>query len=182
MALKQTLQKPAPPKIALKKAVAPATADAPTAPSIFLRVDAVEVLEGFVTELDRAAERAELAVREGRPRDALLAAGDMQSLMRAWRDRLADALSQTRSKRVAPALRDAAREAARQVLPTLAARMRVMEAQIKVHRVRQEAIGAALRAASTAPVGVYGASLRYGARTAVHVPTRTTGHAFAVTV
>lgn len=185
MALKQTLRKPAPPKPAPKKTgtlvAAVATAD-PAPQSIFLRVDAVEVLEGFVADLDRAAARAETAVREGRPRDALLAAGDMQTLLMAWKDRLADALSQVRSKRVAPGVRSAAKAAAEQVLPTLAARMRVIEAQIKVHRARQNAIGAALRAASTAPAGVYGVACGPGARYGARVATRTTGHAVGLTV
>ncbi len=181
MALKQTLRKPAPPKPVLTKAQAPAHPAEPAAPSIFLRVDAVEVLEAFVAELDRSAARAEAAVREGRPRDALLAAGDMQTLLRTWKDRLDDALSQTRSKRVAPTVRGAAKAAADRVLPALAARMREIEAQIKVHRARQNAIGAALRAASTAPAGVYGvaygAAGRYGARVAM----RTTGHVVGLT-
>ncbi|MBY6265715.1 hypothetical protein EI613_27920, partial [Azospirillum sp. 412522] len=115
MALKQTLRKPAPPKPVPTRAQGPAQAPAhaaePASPTLFLRVDAVEVLEAFVAELDRTAARAEAAVREGRPRDALLAAGDMQTLLRTWKDRLADALAQTRSKRVAPAVRGAARAA-----------------------------------------------------------------------
>lgn len=182
MALKQTLRKPAPPKPVLTMAQAPAEAAEPASASIFLRVDAVDVLEAFVTELDRAAARAEAAVREGRPRDALLAAGDMQTLLRTWKDRLADALAQTRSKRVAPAVRAAAKAAADQVLPALAARMREMEAQIKVHRARQSAIGAALRAASTAPAGVYGVAYGPGARYGARVAMRTTGHAVGLTV
>lgn len=192
MALKQTLRKPAPQKPAaakpqpaelkLTKAATPSASTVPDAPTIFLRVDAVQVLEGFVAELDRTAARAEAAVREGRPRDALLAAGDMQTLLRAWKDRLADALAQVRSKRVAPAVRGAAKSAAEQVLPALAARMRVMEAQIKVHRARQNAIGAALRAASTAPAGVYGVAYGPGARYGARVAMRTTGHAVGVTV
>lgn len=181
MALKQTLRKPAPPKPGLTKAQAPTHPAEPACPTIFLRVDAVEVLEAFVAELDRSAARAEAAVREGRPRDALLAAGDMQMLLRTWKDRLDDALAQTRSKRVAPAVRGAAKAAADRVLPALAARMREIEAQIKVHRARQNAIGAALRAASTAPAGVYGvaygAAGRYGARVAM----RTTGHVVGLT-
>ena len=197
MALKHTLRKPAQPKSETAKSetanseasklkltkAEPRTASAiPDTPTIFLRVDAVEVLEGFVAELDRAAARAEAAVREGRPRDALLAAGDMQTLLMAWKDRLADALAQARSKRVAPAVRGAAKAAAEQVLPTLAARMRRMEAQIKVHRARQSAIGAALRAASTAPAGVYGVAYGRGARCGARVAKRTTGHAVGVTV
>ena len=192
MALKQTLRKPAPQKPAvaksqpaelkLTKATAPSASTVPDSPSIFLRVDAVKVLDGFVAELDRAAARAEAAVREGRPRDALLAAGDMQTVLRGWKDRLTDALAQVRSKRVAPAVRSAAKAAAGEVLPTLAARMRVMEAQIKVHRARQNAIGAALRAASTAPVGVYGVACGPGARYGARVAMRTTGHAVGVTV
>jgi hypothetical protein len=187
MALKQTLRKSAPPKSEaskpkLTKAEPRAASTAPATPTIFLRVDAVEVLEGFVAELDRTAARAEAAVREGRPRDALLAAGDMQTLLMAWKDRLADALAQARSKRVAPAVRGAAKAAAAQVLPALAARMRVMEAQIKVHRARQNAIGAALRAASTAPAGVYGVAYGPGARHGARVAMRTTGHAVGVTV
>ncbi|PWC84746.1 hypothetical protein TSH100_17215 [Azospirillum sp. TSH100] len=182
MALKQTLLKPAPPKPVLTKAE-PATQMAqPASASIFLRVDAVDVLETFVAELDRAAARAEAAVREGRPRDALLAAGDMQTLLRTWKDRLADALAQTRSKRVAPAVRGAAKAAADQVLPTLAARMREIETQIRVHRARQNAIGAALRAASTAPAGVYGVAYGPGARYGARVAMRTTGHAVGLTV
>lgn len=149
------------------------------APPVFLRVDAVEVLEVFAAELDEAASRAERAVGEGRPRDAILAAGDLQSLLRVWKDRLADALAQTRSKRIPPAIRQAARGTAERVLPAMAAHMRAMEAQLRVHRARQEAIGAALRAASTAPVGVYGASLRHGVR----LVTRTaTGRTLGVTV
>ena len=192
MALKQTLRKPAQPKSEtakseaskpkLTKAEPRAASIVPTSPSIFLRVDAVEVLEGFVAELDRTVARAEAAVREGRPRDALLAAGDMQTLLMAWKDRLADALAQVRSKRVAPAVRGAAKAAAEQVLPTLAARMRVMEVQIKVHRARQNAIGAALRAASTAPAGVYGVAYGPGARYGARVAMRTTGRTFGVTV
>jgi len=185
MALKQTLRKPAPPKPVPTKAQSPSQAPAPTgqpeSPTIFLRVDAVEVLEVFVAELDRAAARAEAAVREGRPRDALLAAGDMQTLLRNWKDRLADALAQTRSKRVAPVVRGAAKAAADQVLPVLAARMREMEAQIKVHRARQNAIGAALRAASTAPTGVYGVAYGPGARYGARVAMRTTGHVVGLT-
>lgn len=181
MALKQTLRKPAPPKLVPTKAQAPTHPANPASPTIFLRVDAVEVLEAFVAELDRSAARAEAAVREGRPRDALLAAGDMQTLLRTWKDRLDDALAQTRSKRVAPTVRGAAKAAADRVLPSLAARMREIEAQIKVHRARQNAIGAALRAASTAPAGVYGvaygAAGRYGARVAM----RTTGHVVGLT-
>ncbi|KAA0594505.1 hypothetical protein J2848_004955 [Azospirillum lipoferum] len=182
MALKQTLLKPAPPKPVLTKAEPAAQTAQPASATIFLRVDAVDVLEAFVAELDRAAARAEAAVREGRPRDALLAAGDMQTLLRTWRDRLADALAQTRSKRVAPAVRGAAKAAADQVLPTLAARMREMEAQIRVHRARQNAIGAALRAASTAPAGVYGVAHGPGARYGARVAMRTTGHAVGLTV
>ncbi|PWC47210.1 hypothetical protein ACHMW5_05645 [Azospirillum melinis] len=189
MALKQTLRKPAPPKPVLTKAQAPVQPPArppgqsgtPETPTIFLRVDAVEVLEAFVAELDRAATRAEAAVREGRPRDALLAAGDMQTLLRSWKDRLADALVQTRSKRVAPAVRGAAKAAADRVLPALAARMREMEAQIRVHRARQNAIGAALRAASTAPAGVYGVAYGPGARYGARVAMRTTGHVVGLT-
>ncbi|WP_042694985.1 hypothetical protein [Azospirillum sp. B506] len=181
MALKQTLLKPAPPKPVPTKAQPVAQTAEPTSASIFLRVDAVDVLEAFVAELDRAAARAEAAVREGRPRDALLAAGDMQTLLRTWKDRLADALAQTRSKRVAPAVRGAAKAAADQVLPTLAARMREMEAQIRVHRARQNAIGAALRAASTAPAGVYGVAYGPGARYGARVAMRTTGHAVGLT-
>jgi hypothetical protein len=180
MALKQTLRKPAPPKPVLTPA--PARPAEPASPSIFLRVDAVDVLEAFVAELDRTAARAEAAVREGRPREALLAAGDMQTLLRTWKDRLADALAQTRSKRVAPTVRGAAQAAADRVLPALAARMREMEAQIKVHRARQNAIGAALRAASTAPAGVYGVAYGPGARYGARVAMRTTGHAVGLTV
>ncbi|QCG93394.1 hypothetical protein E6C67_05470 [Azospirillum sp. TSA2s] len=176
MALKQTLRKPAPPKPVLTKAQAPTHLAEPASPTIVLRVDAVEVLEAFVAELDRSAARAEAAVREGRPRDALLAAGDMQTLLRTWKDRLDDALAQTRSKRVAPTVRGAAKAAADRVLPSLAARMREIEAQIKVHRARQNAIGAALRAASTAPAGVYGVAYGPGARYGARVAMRTTGH------
>lgn len=185
MALKQTLRKPAPPKPVLTKAQAPTHPAEPASPTVFLRVDAVEVLEAFAAELDRSAARAEAAVREGRPRDALLAAGDMQTLLRTWKDRLDDALAQTRSKRVAPAVRGAAKAAADRVLPSLAARMREIEAQIKVHRARQDAIGAALRAASTAPAGVYGVTYGPGARPAVRcgarVAMRTTGHVVGLT-
>ncbi len=181
MALKQTLRKPAPPKPVLTKAQAPTHPAEPASSTIFLRVDAVEVLEAFVAELDRSAARAEAAVREGRPRDALLAAGDMQTLLRTWKDRLDDALSQTRSKRVAPAVRGVAKAAADRVLPALAARMREIEAQIKVHRARQNAIGAALRAASTAPAGVYGVAYGPGARYGARVAMRTTGHVVGLT-
>lgn len=181
MALKQTLRKPAPPKPVLTKAQAPTHPTEPATPTIFLRVDAVEVLEAFVAELDRSAARAEAAVREGRPRDALLAAGDMQTLLRTWKDRLDDALAQTRSKRVAPTVRGAAKAAADRVLPSLAARMREIEAQIRVHRARQNAIGAALRAASTAPAGVYGVAYGPGARYGARVAMRTTGHVVGLT-
>lgn len=181
MALKQTLRKPAPPKPVLTKAQAPTQPAEPATPTIFLRVDAVEVLEAFVAELDRSAARAEAAVREGRPRDALLAAGDMQTLLRTWKDRLDDALAQTRSKRVAPTVRGAAKAAADRVLPSLAARMREIEAQIRVHRARQNAIGAALRAASTAPAGVYGVAYGPGARYGARVAMRTTGHVVGLT-
>lgn len=181
MALKQTLRKPAPPKPVLTKAQAPTHPAEPACPTIVLRVDAVEVLEAFVAELDRSAARAEAAVREGRPRDALLAAGDMQTLLRTWKDRLDDALAQTRSKRIAPAVRGAAKVAADRVLPALAARMREIQAQIKVHRARQNAIGAALRAASTAPAGVYGVAYGPGARYGARVAMRTTGHVVGLT-
>ncbi|MBP2230934.1 hypothetical protein J2847_004243 [Azospirillum agricola] len=146
--------------------------------TVFLRVDPVEVLEGFAAELDAHAAAAAKAVREGRARDALLAAGAMQSLLAAWKDRLADALGQARSKRVPPAVRAAARRAAARVLPVLRDPMREMEARIRIHRDRQAAIGAALRAASTAPAMSYGASARYGVR----VGERTVRHALAVTV
>jgi len=145
--------------------------------TVFLRVDPVEVLQRFAAELDRHADAAATAVREGRARDALLAAGAMQSLLAAWKDRLADALAQTRSKRVPPAVRAAARQAAGHVLPAVAAPMRELDARIKVHRARQAAIGAALRAASTAPAVVYGAG-RHGVR----VENRIVRHALAVTV
>ncbi len=150
----------------------------PPATSIFLRVDPVEVLERFAAELEKHAEATATAVREGRARDALLAAGAMQALMAAWKDRLTDALAQTRSKRVPPAVRAAARQAARQVLPAVYEPMRELAARLKVHKARQAAIGAALRAASTAPAMSYGASARYGVR----VQSRTVRHALAVTV
>lgn len=193
MALRHTLKSPAAKAAPATKTADPAKAAPPPpalhftsrpavsaeAPPVFLRVDAVEVLEAFAAELDAAANRAERAVGEGRPRDAVLAAGDMQSLLRAWKDRLADALAQTRSKRIPPAVRQAARNTAERVLPAMAAHMRTMEAQLRVHRARQEAIGSALRAASTTPVGVYGASLRHGVR----LVTRTaTGRTLGVTV
>lgn len=148
------------------------------ATTVFLRVDPVAVLERFTAELDRHAEAAATAVREGRARDALLAAGAMQSLLAAWKDRLNDALLQTRSKRVPPAVRAAARRAAGHVLPAVAEPMRELAARIKVHRARQAAIGAALRAVSTAPGMSYGASARHGVR----VESRTVRHALAVTV
>ncbi|MCG5240885.1 hypothetical protein MCW82_14005, partial [Azospirillum doebereinerae] len=66
--------------------------------TVFLRVDPVDVLERFTAELDRLTADADAAMRDGRARDALLAAGAMQSLLAAWKDRLADALVQTRSK------------------------------------------------------------------------------------
>ncbi|MGF7177481.1 hypothetical protein [Azospirillum doebereinerae] len=150
--------------------------------TVFLRVDPVDVLERFTAELDRLTADADTAMRDGRARDALLAAGAMQSLLAAWKDRLADALVQTRSKRVPPAVRAAARAAADRVLPALGGQMRALEARIKVHRVRQAAIGAALRAASNAAAGApalsYGPGARYGARPSAPM----TRHALAVTV
>lgn len=193
MALKHTLKSPVPksnpakakasaapaaPTLRLTPHASTQTSAIPAAPTMVLRVDAVEVLDRFATELDDAAGRAERAVLEGRPRDAVLAAGDMQSLLRAWNGRLADALAQARSKRVSPAVRQAARDTAQRILPDLAAHIRAMEARIRVHRARQEAIGAALRAAATTPAGVYGASLRYG----VQLKTRNSGHTLGVTI
>lgn len=146
--------------------------------TITLRVNPVEILESFTAEMTRLSEVVDAAMREGRARDAVLAAGAMQSLLAAWKSRLADALTQTRSKRAPPAVRLAARAAAAQVLPMMRAQMRGLEARIKAHRARQTAISAALRAVSTPSPMTYGAGVGYGARAG----NRAVPRALAVTV
>lgn len=138
-----------------------------------IRLDPIEVLTAFVAEMREHGERAECAAREGREREALLAVAAMQTLLRTKSGALGAALFAARSKRVSPETRAAVRKAAATMLAPIEQTVRVLETRLRARRVRQEAIGAALRAASTAPARAYTASLRRGPALPVHTVRHT---------
>ncbi|OYD84821.1 hypothetical protein [Azospirillum brasilense] len=115
------------------------------------RPDPVAVIARFVAEMERHAERAATAAREGRAVDALRAAGAMQMLLHAQSATLSDALAAARSKRVPLETRLAVRKAVDGALAPLRRSVRVLEAQAKARQARQAAIGEALRAAASVP-------------------------------
>lgn len=121
----------------------------PHIPTAASRPDPVAVITRFVAELERHAERAATAAREGRAVDALRAAGAMQMLLHAQAGTLRDALAAAQSKRVPLETRLAVRKALDGALAPLGRSVRALEAQAKARQARQAAIGEALRAAAS---------------------------------
>ncbi|MGQ9365022.1 hypothetical protein [Azospirillum sp. ST 5-10] len=153
-----------------------------TRPADTVRLDPVEVVERFAAALNGHADRAARAVAEGRARDALLAAGAMQMLLKAQADMLREALGAARSKRVPPAVRAAVRAAADGAadgaLAPAQRALATLRTGARVARTRQAAIGDALRATAAArasrpgPVGYnaaggHGTALRQSVRITV---------------
>ncbi|WP_029009297.1 hypothetical protein [Azospirillum halopraeferens] len=119
-----------------------------------LRPDPVAEIADFVARLADDAGRAARAAAEGRARDALLAAGSMQMLLRARGDALREALSAGRSARVPPDVRAAVQAAtlaaASGPLAGTARSVCTLAAAARVAQAHRDAIGEALRARAPA--------------------------------
>lgn len=171
-------KRPSPPASNRQMPAVPARSSLPATVVATMPVDPVRTIDGFVAELTAHLQRAVQAAREGRTRDAALAAGAMQTLLAARKGVLAEALAMMRSKRVHPDIRARLRALARAALPPLDDGVRDLKAKARAGAARQAAIGAALRAAHSRPASVYTA----GAGRGVRRPDRIVRHAVAVTV
>jgi len=143
--------------------------------------DPVKIIADFAAALAVLAERAFTAARNGQAQAALLAAGEMQMLLRRRKEALQQALDTGRSKRIPPARRAAIRAAAGSALAPVQEVMGRFAADARARRARQDAIGAALSAATRAPAGVYGVASYRGGRMGVRLTGRTVRHTADVT-
>lgn len=146
-----------------------------------LSPDPVGIITEFSTAIAALAERAFTAARNGQVQAAVLAAGEMQMLLRRKGAALQLALDTGRSKRIPPAQRAAVRLAARDALAPVRRVMMRFAADAKARQVRQNAIGAALSAATRAPTGVYGVASYRGGRMGAHLTGRTVRHTADIT-
>ncbi len=118
--------------------------------------DLARLIADFAVQLAAHADRAVAAARDGRARDAFLAAGAMQELLNARVPALRVALAAMQSKRTHPAVRAEIRKVAALVPGGVAAQVRALESAARARQARLDAIGEALRA-STASRTTYSA-------------------------
>jgi hypothetical protein len=110
------------------------------------------MIADFSAQLSAHADRAVEAARDGRPRDAFLAAGAMQELVNAKAAALRSAMAAMQSKRVHPAIRAEIRRAAQPVTGGIVQQVRTLEAMARAGQARLDAIGTALRADTRGPL------------------------------